>query len=551
MSNKRYVLYARKSEESDERQVQSLDDQIRLATKKASEQGLTIVEVIHESKSAKEPSARPEFARMLALIDDGKADGILAWHPDRLSRNEMDGAAITYRLRKNTLSDIQFVNYTFVNTPEGIMMLQIIFSQSQYYSSKLGIDVSRGLSSKVDKGWRPGPAPQGYLNELADHTIVPDPERFALIRKAWNLMLTSTYTVPQVLNVLNNEWGYLSRKTSKQGGGPLKRAVIFRMFNEPFYYGEYIYSGVRYTGAHTPMITREEFERVQTILNSWGKQHPVLREFAFTGLIRCGKCGCQVTAEVQKGNTYYHCTNRKGICDKKGLRAEEIERQIEEILLSLELDPDFEALCLEAAKQWFDAERSTIQAGQQQQGRAIQNTQRQLAELLTMRLDKLLSNSEYEAESVKLKAKLKDLSEHEDIAHKRLDKALSSVENALYFAEHAKEDFATDDVRVKRTIATALGTNYVLTDKKVLPELHPLLSCIVKIRSQESGGRTPGSGSGKPHFEHFGSTVSLGGEVGTVDELCQVALLAPYFRSVNEVGNSIGTNRSFCRAHAA
>jgi len=166
-----------------------------------------------------QPAARPGFARMISLIDEGVVDGIMVWHPDRLSRNEMDGAAICYWLRKKSLKDLQFVNYTFVNSPEGIMMLQLIFSQSQYYSSKLGIEVTRGITTKLENGWRPGVAPPGYWNNKADRTVIPDPERFVLIRKAWELMLTGAYTIPQVLNVVNGEWGYCrTRPITREGG---------------------------------------------------------------------------------------------------------------------------------------------------------------------------------------------------------------------------------------------------------------------------------------------------------------------------------------------
>ena len=94
--------------------------------------------------------------------------------------------------------------------------------------------------------------------------------------------------------------GLLSNKTNHQGGRPICRAAFFRIFNNPFYYGETVYSGVRYKGSHTPMVTKAEFIRVQDIINKRGKQHPVLREFAYTGMIQCGRCGCQITAEVQK-----------------------------------------------------------------------------------------------------------------------------------------------------------------------------------------------------------------------------------------------------------
>ena len=126
-----YIVYARKSQESEERQVQSIDDQVALAQQLAARQGLELYgEPITESFSAKEPFLRKEFERLVKLVEAGKADGIIAWHPDRLSRNETDAATICRLLRKGTLQDLKFVNYHFDNSPEGMMMLQMALSQA-------------------------------------------------------------------------------------------------------------------------------------------------------------------------------------------------------------------------------------------------------------------------------------------------------------------------------------------------------------------------------------------------------------------------------------
>ena len=130
-TNLRYALYCRKSTEEDECQTQSIESQKERAYTLALSTGRTITHVVAESRSAKEPG-RPEFNRLLALIDADEIDGILAWHPDRLARNEMDAAALTMRLRKGVLKDLAFAEYFFHNSAEGIMMLQMALSQSQY-----------------------------------------------------------------------------------------------------------------------------------------------------------------------------------------------------------------------------------------------------------------------------------------------------------------------------------------------------------------------------------------------------------------------------------
>lgn len=96
-------------------------------------------------------------------------------------------------------------------------MLQIVLSQSKYFVDKLSKDVGRGMRSKLEKGHFPHQAWTGYLNDRNSRTIVVDPERFPLLRRAVDLLLTGAYSVPQVLNILNNDWGYRTRRTRKTG----------------------------------------------------------------------------------------------------------------------------------------------------------------------------------------------------------------------------------------------------------------------------------------------------------------------------------------------
>ena len=72
--------------ESEDRQVQSLDDQVNRLKRLAKEQHLRVVDIIVESKSAKQPDSRLHFDKMLQTIESGEADGILCWQINRLSR---------------------------------------------------------------------------------------------------------------------------------------------------------------------------------------------------------------------------------------------------------------------------------------------------------------------------------------------------------------------------------------------------------------------------------------------------------------------------------
>ncbi len=124
----KYVIYARKSTESEERQVRSLADQIKECEEFAKAKNLIVIKpYITESESAKEPEIRPKFRLMVDDIQKGKYDGIIAWHPDRLARNMKDAGEIIDLLDKQIIKDLQFVSFTFQNNTMGKMLLGIAF----------------------------------------------------------------------------------------------------------------------------------------------------------------------------------------------------------------------------------------------------------------------------------------------------------------------------------------------------------------------------------------------------------------------------------------
>jgi site-specific DNA recombinase len=405
-----YFIYCRKSSEAEDRQVLSIESQTRELKELAAKLNIPVAEVLMESKSAKDPG-RPVFNHMMQRLYRGEAAGIICWKLDRLARNPVDGGSIIWAIKQHGIK-VMTPAQSYAREDDNIILMYIEFGMAQKYVDDLSKNVKRGLKTKIENGWYPGVAPAGYLNntnkQTGENNLVIDPERFPLIRRMWDLMLTGLYRPTQILDLANEEWHFRTRPTRKMGGKPLARSAIYQIFTKPFYYGWFEYpkgSDRWFPGKHEAMITEAEYNRVQMILGQNGNPRPQMNlEFAFTGLIRCGDCGHLVTAEEKHQvicgtcrfkfayrkrdacpdcetpmekmvnplflhYTYYHCAKSKGPrCLQKSVSGQELERQIDGFLSRVQISERFRNWAIkylhELHEKEIDSRNDIIQAQQ-------------------------------------------------------------------------------------------------------------------------------------------------------------------------------------------
>jgi len=178
----RYFIYARKSTDDEDRQVLSIEAQLKELREYAHRENLVVIKEIVEAKTAKKPG-RPLFNDMLITIERGLAEGILAWHPDRLARNSVDGGRIIYLVDQKVIKDLRFPTLRFDNNAQGKFMLSIVFGQSKYYIDALSENIRRGIRLKLSKGIWPQWAPIGYINDRKTRTIIIDEGKAPFIGK--------------------------------------------------------------------------------------------------------------------------------------------------------------------------------------------------------------------------------------------------------------------------------------------------------------------------------------------------------------------------------
>ncbi len=334
MSNQtmQYFLYARKSTDEPDRQILSIEAQLAELREYAKKENLIIVKEFIESKTAKAPG-REIFNDMIASIEQGAAQGIIAWHPDRLARNSIDGGRIIYLVDTAKITALKFPTFWFDPTPQGKFMLSIAFGQSKYYVDNLSENVKRGFRQKLRNGICPGTAPLGYINDKNTRTIFPDKDRAVFIRKTFELYATGDYPLAEVRRIMNGA-GLKGRHHPE----PLSTSNYQYMLRNPAYYGVIRYTGAIHEGKHEPIITKALFDKCQEVMKRKSKpKGPKLKPYIYRGLFHCKECGCFITTETQKGHNYLRCTKRKGPCNEPYLREEVITERIKGELQAVSL----------------------------------------------------------------------------------------------------------------------------------------------------------------------------------------------------------------------
>jgi site-specific DNA recombinase len=484
MEKLRYIAYARKSTEEDERQALSISSQKDNIYKRFGKE-LNIIDCFEESMSASEPYKRPILQKILDMIDNGEADGIVAWHADRLSRNEIDASAISYRIRKGVIKDLKLVSgITFENTPDGIMMLQFSMSQSQYFSAKLSKDIRRGNEKKRELGQLTGKAQEGYLNQRihGKAIVIKDPVRFPLIRKAFDLYLTGEYSVNSILTIMNEDWGFRTVKRNKTGDVPISRTSLYNIFRNVRNAGlvpDPYDSEKLYKADFPPMITMEEYDKVQVLLGRKGLPRLASRkQFAMRGFIRCGDCGCLITAEDKKKqlksgkinlHTYYHCTGKRKGCTQKSIyiKEDELYKDVLNLLDNYELVPKLYDWAMDAFREMAEQEANERNNVQTMQNNTITSVQSQLDKLLDMVTRGLITEDDYKDKNIALKTKLKSLQEEQATTAYRVRNWYEVATDTFEKLTYAGEKFVSGDLGNKKDILLAIGQNPILMDGKL------------------------------------------------------------------------------------
>ncbi|MBU1701927.1 MAG: recombinase family protein, partial [Candidatus Eisenbacteria bacterium] len=321
--------------------------------------------------------------------------------------------------------------------------------------------------------------PMGYMNDLATKTVVKDPERFDLVRRMWDLLLTGACRPDEIRKTANDTWGFRTRKRKRTGGKPASRSMLYRMFGDPFYMGIIrLRSGETFPGAHPPMVTKEEFDRAQDLLGRPGRPRPQRHQFPFTGLLRCGNCAGSVTAEEHvkpsgRRYVYYHCSRQKTgiVCREPAVSGTSLEEQFLRTLTQITVPKRSLVWILKQVNRTLRSEEGRRQEICESLGKGLAATRREMENLVSLRIRDLVTEDLFAAKKQDIDAHRFDLEAKLAAPARSQEDICRLTSETFTFAARAADVFRSGTKVQKRMIVEAVCLNPTLNQKTLLTKV--------------------------------------------------------------------------------
>lgn len=350
------VIYARVSSKEQYEEGYSIDSQLRLLREHAEKHNYRILKEYVDIETAKQ-SGRTNFGEMVRFLKESAETKnekkhcrtILVEKTDRLYRNFRDYVTIDeLDIDCHFVKDGQILSKDARSTEKFIHGIKVLMAKN--YVDNLSEEAKKGMLEKARQGYWPSKAPLGYLNAEKDgkKVIILDPKLSPLIRKIYEWYSTDQFSIAEC-----------SKKAHEEGlvypgsGAKVPASTVQRILQNPLYCGDIEWDGQFYRGLHEPIISRTLYHQVRLLMTNRAVRKPCryIYNWAFVGLVTCGHCGANYTAEKKKGRLiYYRCTFSRQKCKERYVREELLAERFGEALTKIRLDKETLAWVLEALK---------------------------------------------------------------------------------------------------------------------------------------------------------------------------------------------------------
>ena len=320
--------------------------------RKAEQLGATVVEEFVDAGESARKADRPALMRMIKYVAEHQVNYCVVHKVDRLARNRADDVTIHLALREAGVMLVS-ASENIDETPSGMLLHGIMSSIAEFYSRNLATETVKGLSQKASQGGTIGLAPIGYENVgirnehgREERTVRIDTERAALVTWAFQVFASGLWTVAQLHRELVRR-GLTTRPTPKRPSKPIGKSSVHRMLSNPYYKGDITYKEVTYKGTHEPIVPREVWYQVQTVLQAHisAADKTQTHDHYLKGTVYCGQCGsrliiCNAKNRHGKVYPYFICSGRHSgntDCTRQAMLIEDVERLIEEYYTTVQV----------------------------------------------------------------------------------------------------------------------------------------------------------------------------------------------------------------------
>lgn len=458
----KYIIYCRKSTDTEDKQVLSLESQQNELVRLAEAQGLTVSHILKESMSAKS-EGRPIFNQVLGMIHSGEADGIICWKLDRLARNFIDGGKIIDLLQKSVIKEIR--TYEGNHLPsDNVLMLAMHFGMANQYIRDLSTNVKRGNRAKLERGEWPSHAPFGYMNDKVTKTVKLDKKLAPYVKKTFELYrLGKSYK--EISEILYEEG------LRTVGGNKVFKSQFQRMVHNPFYYGIMVRDGKHYEGKHPQIISKKTFDDAHEAGSIRSRPRIKSLFFPLRGFLTCDNCGCNLTASLKKGHHYYYCTNGKQICTehKAYMRENYLYGKIADLLDQLHFSERKIELMYQSAKAMVEHESGYSDGILETLESQLDALKTKESKLLDAFLAEQITKELYDQKTLELHNERISLSKQiKEVKTKEPSFTLEPVKNIFLQANKARKEFLNGDDAKKKEIIENLLWNLSIKDKNIV-----------------------------------------------------------------------------------
>lgn len=454
------VIYARYS--SSGQREESIEGQIRECREFAGRNGLTVVGEYVDKALTGRTDKRPDFQRMLRDSERGIFKAVICWKMDRFARNRYDSAMYKYKLKKNGVR-IFYAKESIPDGPEGIILESVMEGYAEYYSESLSQNIRRGYYDSAMELKTLGRKVLG-LRKGPDGRFEIDPATAPVVRRIFEEYAAGE-KAKDIINRLNEE-GYRTVK-----GGLFNKNSIRRILQNEKYIGVYEYKDIRVEDGIPAIITRELFDKCQTMLQRHHRAPAAKRDTSFllTSKIFCGHCGEPMTGDGGTGKSgkvyyYYTCNGRRQHkCKKDRVSKDWIEQVVIEQLVTLVHSDAFINEVADRCMKYQEKEKDdsalrALETRQRENEKAINNMLAAIeAGIITPSTKTRLT--ELEAERARIE---------KGIARQLISDPSLDRDQVIYFLERFRDGDITDESYRVFLVDTFLNSVYLYDNNKLI-----------------------------------------------------------------------------------